>query len=180
MSDSSEIKHDVFLSLGSNINRKLNITSCLDSLTNAFGEIKCSPVYESEPVGFQGNCFYNLVVKIKTSLSLDELTAFLKEIEDQNGRIRGGEKFSSRTLDIDVISYDALCGAFDGVELPRPELFYNAFVLLPMSDLAAQEIEPKTKLTYADLWLEKKANILQKQKLWQVSFDWPNPCSESV
>lgn len=168
MSDSSEITHDVFLSLGSNINRKLNITSCLDSLKKYFGEIQCSPIYESEPVGFQGDCFYNLVVKIKTSLSLDELTACLKEIEDQNGRIRGGEKFSSRTLDIDVLIYDHLCGIFNGIELPRPEIFYNAFVLLPMADLAAQEIEPKTQRSFSDLWLEKKANILKKQKLWQV------------
>ena len=165
------MKHDVFLSLGSNINRKLNIRCCLESLRDNFGEISCSPVYESEPVGFSGDCFYNLVVRITTTLNLDELTLKLKMIEDQNGRVRGGEKFSSRTLDIDVLTYDALCGVHHGIELPRPEIFYNAFVLLPMADLAPSETEPKTQLTYAELWLEKKTDILQKQSLWQVDFE---------
>lgn len=168
---SSVMKHHVFLSLGSNINRKLNISRCLNSLRETFGEIDCSPVYESEPVGFEGEYFYNLVVKISTTLSLDELSSCLKSIEDKHGRIRGGEKFSSRTLDIDVLTYDDLCGIHYGIELPRPEIFYNAFVLLPMAALAADEIEPKTQHTYAELWLEKKADILKKQTLWKVDVE---------
>ena len=163
----------MFLSLGSNINRKQSISCCLESLRENFGEVICSPVYESESVGFKGACFYNLVVKITTTLSLEALTIKLKMIEDQNGRVRGGEKFSSRTLDIDVLTYDDLCGVHHGIELPRPEIFYNAFVLLPMADLASQELEPKTKLTYAELWHAKSSDILQKQKLWQVDFNWP-------
>tara|TARA_R110002072_G_scaffold622_4_gene4767 strand:+ start:6807 stop:7334 length:528 start_codon:yes stop_codon:yes gene_type:complete len=167
------MKHDVFLSLGSNINRNLNIKRCLESLRDRFEGISCSPVYESEPVGFNGDCFYNLVVKITTTLNLDELTITLKMIENKNGRVRGGKKFSSRTLDIDVLTYDDLYGVYHGVELPRPEIFYNAFVLLPMADLVPLGIEPKTKLTYSQLWLTKQAEILQKQKLWQVDFEWP-------
>lgn len=167
------IKHDVFLSLGSNINRVDNIKSCLQSLLHSFGEVSCSPVYESEPVGFEGGFFYNLTVKIITDLSLDALTQTLKNIEDENGRVRGGEKFSSRTLDIDILTYGDLCGIFGGIELPRPELFFNGFVLLPMAELAPNDLEPKTKQSFASLWLEKKSTILSKQKLWQVDFEWP-------
>jgi 2-amino-4-hydroxy-6-hydroxymethyldihydropteridine diphosphokinase len=133
----------------------------------------CSPVYESEPVGFDGEFFYNLTVQISTEMNLEVLSKTLKNIEDENGRVRGGERFSSRTLDIDILTYDDLCGVYDRIELPRPEIFFNAFVLLPMSDLAAKTLEPKTKLTYSALWLERKNDILNKQKLWQVDFEWP-------
>lgn len=174
------ITHNVFLSLGSNINRVNNINSCLKSLSQVFGNVCCSPVYESEPVGFQGGYFYNLTVKITTELSLEALTQLLKNIEDKNGRVRGGKKFSSRTLDIDILTYDDLCGTFNGIELPRPEIFFNAFVLLPMADLAPDELEPKTKLSYSELWLERKEDILKKQKLWQVDFDWSSDIKSTV
>jgi 2-amino-4-hydroxy-6-hydroxymethyldihydropteridine diphosphokinase len=164
------IKHVVYLSLGSNINREYNIKSCLNKLEQNFGDILCSPIYESEPVGFTGACFYNLVVRIKTTLSLTDLTRLLKVIEDQNGRVRGGERFSSRTLDIDILTYDDLCGVFEGIELPRPEIYFNAFVLLPMVDIAGDKIDPKSTRTYASLWSDNKKTILEHQKLWQVNF----------
>lgn len=166
-------KHDVFLSLGSNINRAENIRRCLIALDNLFGQVISSPVYESEPVGFQGACFYNLTVRISTSLSLKKLSLELKKIEDEQGRVRGGERFSSRSLDIDILTYDRLCGKHEGIELPRPEVFYNAFVLLPMADLAGDEVEPKSNKSFADLWLEYQEDILKNQKLWRVDFDFP-------
>tara|TARA_R110001592_G_scaffold1911_1_gene11841 strand:- start:20330 stop:20854 length:525 start_codon:yes stop_codon:yes gene_type:complete len=173
------IKHRVFLSLGSNIHRNKNIKRCLIKLQKVFGDVVCSPVYESEPVGFNGAHFYNLTVKIATEMSLKELATILKNIEDENGRIRGGEKFSSRTLDIDILTYDDLCGVYERIELPRPEIFFNAFVLLPMADLAATTIEPKSKLSYSALWSEHKQAILSKQKLWQVDFEWPQGIEHS-
>ena len=167
------IKHSVYLSLGSNINRHDNIKRCLLSLLENFGELSSSPVYESEPVGFQGACFYNLVVKIETLESLERLSARLKEIEQAQGRVRGGKRFSSRTLDIDILLYDELCGLHAGIELPRPEVYYNAFVLLPLTDLAANQADPKSGLPFVQLWAEKAPAILRQQKLWKVEFDWP-------
>ena len=42
-----------------------------------------------------------------------------------------------------------------------------------MADLAAKHIEPKSGLSYEDLWSERKHDILAKQKLWPVKFEWP-------
>ncbi len=58
----------VFLSLGSNIDREHNIRSGLDALIHAFGPLAISPVYESEAVGFDGDAFYNLVAGLKNGL----------------------------------------------------------------------------------------------------------------
>jgi len=164
----------VFLSLGSNIDRTKNITAALDSLGRLFGELRISSVYESESVGFSGDCFFNLVVGVKTELSLQELSIEVKKIEDQNGRLRTGPRFSSRTLDIDIITYGSLLGEFTGIELPRPELYYNAFVLWPMAELVPDIIDGKTGKTYKGLWeIMTQEN---SQKIWRVDFSWAGNC----
>ena len=132
--DSSDTQ--VYLSLGSNIDREHNIRSGLDALEAVFGELEISPVYESEAVGFDGDAFFNLVVGIRTAMTVAELTTCLKDMERDHGRVRGEKKFSSRTLDIDILTYGDAVGIIDGVQLPRDEIFKHAFVLKPLVDLA--------------------------------------------
>ena len=162
----------VFLSLGSNISRTQNIRAGLNQLETCFGELRLSPVYESEPVGFEGDCFYNLVVEIDCSVSLSELTACLKKIEDDNGRQRGGPKFSARSLDIDILTFGDVVGTYQGIELPRAELYFNGFVLLPMAKLAPMSVDAKTGKSYQSLWGSYREKIEKKQKLWRVDFVW--------
>ncbi len=158
----------VYLSLGSNINREHYISVALDALSELFEELEISSVYESDAVGFDGSAFYNLVVGITTDLPLVRLSEALKEIEDTHGRDRQAPRFASRTLDIDIVTYDDQVGIFDGIELPRPELYYNAFVLWPMSELRASERDPKTGHSYAELW----AGFASSQRLRPIPFTW--------
>ncbi|NRB38970.1 MAG: 2-amino-4-hydroxy-6-hydroxymethyldihydropteridine diphosphokinase [Pseudomonadales bacterium] len=155
----------VYLSLGSNIQQRKNIRSCIAVLEECFGELTLSPVYESEAVGFAGDNFFNLVVKINTELSVGDLLVCLRKIEDDHGRIRKCERFSARTLDIDILTYDDVVGTIDGVELPRDEILKNAFVLWPMADVAADVKHPLTHKTYAHHW---QAFDRSSQRLWQV------------
>lgn len=158
----------VYLSLGSNTSPTQYICAGLDALADQFGELTISPVYESVAVGFEGDNFINLVVGIDTSLSVGELSARLKAIEDANGRVRSGPKYSGRTLDIDILTYDDLCGVVDGVTLPRGEVLRNAFVLLPLSEVAPDDKHAKTGDTFASLWRDYQRD----QKLWRVDFCW--------
>ncbi|MBD3645599.1 2-amino-4-hydroxy-6-hydroxymethyldihydropteridine diphosphokinase [Alcanivorax sp.] len=158
----------VYLSLGSNIDRAHNIRSGLQALAAAFGELAVSPVYESEAVGFSGDAFYNLVVGIDTTLSVGELAAALRDIEKDHGRVRGEKKFSSRTLDIDILTYDDLTGEIDGVQLPRDEILKHAFVLKPLVDLAPDAIHPEIDKPYRQLLEESD---FAGQALWVVEFD---------
>ena len=116
----------IYLSLGSNIERHRRIGSALDALADNFGELIISSVYESESVGFTGDSFYNLVVGIRSSLTVAELLKKLKDIENQNGRDRSAPRFGSRSLDIDILAVDQLSGEVDGVKLPRDEVLKNA------------------------------------------------------
>ena len=63
-------------------------------------------------------------------------------------------RFSSRTLDVDIVLYDDLVMSGEGhLELPRPEL-EHAFVLKPMTDIAPQLVHPVSRKTMAQLWAE--------------------------
>lgn len=160
---------NIYLSLGSNIQRYQHITAGLDALSVFLSEMQVSTIYESKSVGFDGSNFLNLVVAGKTDLKIGELSERLKKIEDDNGRKRNGPKFSPRTLDIDILLYGDFVGVEAGVKLPRDEILQNAFVLLPLTELAADELHPELKKSFSQLWSEFEKN---SQLLWSVDFVW--------
>ncbi len=159
----------VFLSLGSNIRRHEHIAAGLDALYVRFGSLRVSSVYESKSVGFDGSNFFNLVVGIDTDLGIAALSESLKKIEDDNGRCRQGPKFSPRTLDIDILVYGDFVGVEAGINLPRAEITQNAFVLLPLAEIAGDQRHPSLRQSYASLW---QAYDKQSQSLWPVDFVW--------
>lgn len=161
----------VYVSIGSNIDREKHIIAALDALSASFGELSISPVYESESVGFSGEPFLNLAVGFETTLSLADLSLLLRSIEHANGRQRGEARFSARTLDIDILTWGTACGVLDGIRLPREEILQNAFVLLPMAELAPDAVHPESGKSYATLWSEYDQS---RQKLWRVPFCWRN------
>lgn len=157
----------VFLSLGSNIDRERHIRAGLDALAKRFSALQVSRVFESVAVGFDGDNFYNLVVGIRTDLPVGELALRLREIEDANGRLRSSTKFNARTLDIDILLYDDLTGTVDGVKLPRGDIAENAFVLQPLAELAPDRAHPLAGKTFGQMWAEYDKS---KQRLWPVQF----------
>ena len=80
------------------------------------------------------------------------LSTYLKALEDQHGRRRDTPRFSARTLDIDILTYDNVTGSVEGVLLPRQEILENAFVLWPLAELAPKEKHPVMGVSYAELW----------------------------
>ncbi|MEH6650009.1 MAG: 2-amino-4-hydroxy-6-hydroxymethyldihydropteridine diphosphokinase [Motiliproteus sp.] len=164
----------VLLSIGSNIDREYFIGRCLDQLAQAYGAIQISSIYESEAVGFDGDRFYNLVVGLQTGQSLEQLFGFLRQTELDNDRCRNAVKFSSRTLDIDILSYDDYIGQFrlqdgSGGVLPRDEITKNAFVLQPLAEIAPDQLHPLLQVSYRQLWQDYDQD---SQSLWPVSFIW--------
>ena len=158
----------VYISIGSNIDRYRHVEAALNALSEWFGELEISPVYESESVGFNGSDFLNLVVAINTDWSVAELTRRFKQLEADNGRKAGAPKFSPRTLDLDILTYGESVGEVDGVQLPRAEILKNAFVLRPLADIAPEEVHPVCGQSYGQLWQTYNSG----QKLWPVLFNW--------
>ncbi len=161
-----------YVSVGSNVDRERNVKAGLDALSAVYGELRLSSVFESEPVGFEGDPFYNLAVGIDTSQTVVALAEVLRKIEDDCGRRRDTPRFSPRTLDLDLLTYDDVVGVVDGVSLPRTEITENAFVLGPLAEIAGAEIHPIAEKTYADLWRDFET---AGQELRRVDFNWDGP-----
>lgn len=133
---------EVYLGLGSNQDPERNVRSTLVALDALLEDLRISPVFDCEAVGYNGPSFLNLVVAGHTSLPLPELVAELKRIEVAHGRKHDGKKFSPRPIDVDILLFGELIGQFGRVILPREEILENAFVLWPLSVLAPRRSHP--------------------------------------
>ncbi|MDF3982720.1 2-amino-4-hydroxy-6-hydroxymethyldihydropteridine diphosphokinase [Luteibacter sp. PPL201] len=141
-----------YLSLGSNIDAARWLPAAVAALRERFGALDVSPVYRSAAVGFEGPDFFNLAVGLDTELGPDALNDWLHALEDRHGRVRGGDRYASRTLDVDIVLYDDLVRQGAGhLELPRGEL-RHAFVLRPMADIAPDVRHPVDGRTLGELW----------------------------
>lgn len=162
----------VYLSLGSNIDPPRHLRAAIHDLSQRFGELSLSTVYESEAVGFDGDNFYNLVAAFDSTEPVEEIAAVLREIEDRHGRDRSQPRFSARTLDVDLLLYGDAILHQNGLSLPRDEITKNAFVLWPLAEIAPQLQHPVLHQTMASLWQSFDRN---KQQLWPVPMEWTAP-----
>lgn len=142
----------VYISIGSNLEREANICACLQQLQQDFNKLQYSSVYETEALGFTGNAFYNLVASFETQFSVDALEQYLKQLEVKQGRVRTGEKFSDRSLDVDLLLYDELI-LQPTRNLPHSDILQYAFVLIPLAQLAPNAKHPQIQQTYQQLAL---------------------------
>ena len=156
--------HKIFVGIGSNIDREKNIKSCIAVLKDLYGEIIISPVYETQSMGFDGPNFYNLVSCFETDESIYILKNKLNKIENNHGRHFNETKFSSRTLDIDILYYDDLVLSDDKIQIPRKEICEYDFVLKPLIDLVPEFIHPIHNITHREIMdkIKIKNQIISK------------------
>lgn len=143
---------EVYVSVGSNVARELNVPSALRELKRRFGPLTISSLYESEAVGFKGAPFYNLVVRFESERPMGEIVNILNEIEIQHGRTRESTKFSPRPLDLDLLLYGDAVLQEGRVKLPREEITEYAFMLEPLAEIAPDRIHPRLGKSFASLW----------------------------
>jgi len=159
----------VFISLGSNIDRQANTREGIRALRAEYGDLRLSSVYESEAVGFEGDSFYNMVIVLSTDDDVHVVASTLRKIEDEHGRDRNNPKFSSRTLDLDLLLYDDSIVDEQALQIPRDEILKRAFVLWPLAEVAPDIKHPVEKKSYASLWM---AFDKSKEKLRPILFDF--------
>ena len=142
----------VLLSIGSNIDREKNIRYSVERITQEYGDITLSPVYETVSVGFKGPSFFNLVLGFNSNESLLDIREHLRNIESEAGRVRGKKSFANRVLDIDVILFGDQDLSDQGFNIPRDEIEKYAYVLKPLSDLHPEMVHPVIGETYLEMW----------------------------
>ncbi|MEX0900283.1 MAG: 2-amino-4-hydroxy-6-hydroxymethyldihydropteridine diphosphokinase [Gammaproteobacteria bacterium] len=96
-----------------------------------------SRLYSSPPLGPADQPdFVNAVAELATALAPRALLAALIEIEQAHGRVREGQRWGPRTLDLDLLLYGDVVQDEAGLTLPHPGLTRRAFVLYPLAELA--------------------------------------------
>ncbi|HMM21543.1 MAG TPA: 2-amino-4-hydroxy-6-hydroxymethyldihydropteridine diphosphokinase [Selenomonadales bacterium] len=129
----------IILGLGSNVgDREGNIRAALEALARYpdIELIAVSSLYETAPVGFTDQPdFLNAAARISTALEPLELLQVCLGIERDLGRVRE-VKWGPRTMDIDLLIYDAVELASEQLTLPHPRLHERCFVLVPLAEIA--------------------------------------------
>ena len=151
--------HKVFIGVGSNLgNRTDHLELAKKELLSIAGltDLRCSSVYETEPVAAEGGPFLNAVWSFETDLQPQEFLKRIQGIEAKAGRQRNKPN-DARTLDLDILFYGDRVIREPGMIVPHPRLHERLFVLVPMSELDPDFVHPVFKKTIQELSNELRA-----------------------
>ena len=169
----------ILIGLGSNMgDREKNLESGLRFLEedDSISINQISAIYETEPFGVTDQAdFLNMVAEITTKLSPYQLLAKCLAVETLLGRVRT-RQWGPRVIDLDLLVYDDIQLNEAALQLPHPGIFQRAFVLIPILDIAPQDMRIAGKPVNN---LEEKLALLANQKLhlWKrVRWDSRKKC----
>ncbi|MBN2118366.1 MAG: 2-amino-4-hydroxy-6-hydroxymethyldihydropteridine diphosphokinase [Anaerolineales bacterium] len=155
--------HQVYLSLGSNIQPEANLPRAVE-LLQEYGEIhSVSRAWESEAVGSPGPNFLNACVLFATPLSRTEVKEkVIHPIETKLARKRSADKYAARTIDIDIVVFDE--------QLCDDKFWKQAFVVVPLAEIHPKYEHPVTRESILQqaaylrqkVWMEARPGVLDR------------------
>jgi 2-amino-4-hydroxy-6-hydroxymethyldihydropteridine diphosphokinase len=134
------------IGLGSNLGDSRSILIGAIDRLRSHPQIEVSAVsswYTTAPIGPPQPDYLNGCATLQTSLAPLDLLNFLHSIEAEFGRVRQ-EVWGARTLDLDLLLYDDLIIDLPTLQLPHPRMLERAFVLVPLSEIVPDAIEPRS------------------------------------
>lgn len=155
--------HQVYLSLGSNIQPEINLPRAVELLSGHGMVRRVSEAWESEAVGSDGPNFLNTCALFITPLSQTEVKEqVIHPIETKLGRKRSADKNAPRTIDIDVVLFDEqLCDA---------KFWKQAFVIIPLAEIhpeyqnsiTQEKITETAARLRQEVWMETRPGVLAR------------------
>jgi 2-amino-4-hydroxy-6-hydroxymethyldihydropteridine diphosphokinase len=155
--------HQVYLSLGSNIQPEINLLRAVELLYGHGMVRRVSEAWESEAVGSDGPNFLNTCALFITPLSQTEVKEqVIHPIETKLGRKRSADKNAPRTIDIDVVLFDEqLCDA---------KFWKQAFVIIPLAEIhpeyqnsiTQEKITETAARLRQEVWMETRPGVLAR------------------
>ncbi len=129
----------VFVALGSNLgDRDGHLKAAREALAQLPGTrlVAASAIEETAPLGGLAQPAYlNQMVRLDTELEPHQLLAELQAIEQHRGRVRG-DRWGSRTLDLDIVAWGDRRIHDPDLIIPHPELPRRDFWQRELSELA--------------------------------------------
>jgi len=130
---------DAYIGLGSNQSRPTEqLTRAINTLRQhpAISLQAVSRFYRTVPMGEMDQPDYtNAVALVRTPLPPNDLLTELQLIETAQGRVRDGTKWSSRTLDLDLLLYGFQTIRSNRLTIPHSGLHERNFVVFPLLEL---------------------------------------------
>ncbi|HMT47987.1 MAG: 2-amino-4-hydroxy-6-hydroxymethyldihydropteridine diphosphokinase [Pseudomonadota bacterium] len=150
--------HRYLIALGSNV-RHARFGRPEQVLTEALHALEASglrveraaPLIRSAPIGPSTRRYANSAAVVVSELEPDALLKRLKATERAFGRKRGGQRWASRVLDLDIVLWSGGCWAAPDLTIPHREFRRRDFVLTPAVAIAAGWRDPLTQLTLRQL-----------------------------
>ncbi|MCK5830283.1 MAG: 2-amino-4-hydroxy-6-hydroxymethyldihydropteridine diphosphokinase [Methylococcales bacterium] len=157
---------DVYIGLGSNLEHPIEqIKQARTAISDQanISEIKFSSLYRSPPMGPQDQPDYvNAVMSVSTSLTALEVLRVLQQIEKDFGRVRKGERWGARTLDLDLLLYADQQINVPDLMVPHIGLSERAFVMYPLAEIVPEYFVVPGKNTVKQLLDQCPLNGLVK------------------
>ncbi len=163
-----------YLGLGSNLGkREANLAEAARRLEQD-GQLsvsRASSLYETAPWGYTEQPFFlNCVLEVETTLEPVPLLARVQAVENEIGR-EPSFRYGPRLIDIDILLYGDLTLSRQNpdLQIPHPRMDQRAFVLVPLSELAAELVHPQLRLTTQEL--AHRVEGLEGVKLWAPTLE---------
>lgn len=142
-----------YLLIGGNLgNRQENLATARFLIGKHCGQItRESSVYETAPWGkIDQPGFLNQALEVNTGLNARQLIRRILKVEKSMGRVRK-EKLGPRVIDIDILLFNDEIQDISFLKVPHPEMQYRRFVLIPLSEIAAEIVHPVLKKNISEL-----------------------------
>lgn len=144
-----------YIGLGSNLeDPAAQLLSARDAIAAVAGveELAMSSLYRSAPMGPADQPDYvNAVMAVLTTLPALELLLVLQSIEASHGRVRTGERWGPRTLDLDLLLYGQEWIDSEILTVPHPGIGEREFVLYPLDEIAPGDLPIPGRGTLGEL-----------------------------
>jgi 2-amino-4-hydroxy-6-hydroxymethyldihydropteridine diphosphokinase len=139
----------VVVGLGSNLgDRVQNLRAAVRSIARLTGStVRCSPVYETDPVGPPQPRFLNAAALFIEERTPRDLLEGLLAIERELGRVRS-ERWGPRVIDLDILWIEGVSCDEPELHVPHPRLTERAFAMRPLLDLVPDARDPRTGRTF--------------------------------
>ena len=136
-----------FVGLGANLGDAVATVQAAFGALDALPDtrvLRASRLYRTPAWGKTDQpAFVNAAALLETSLGARELLDHMLAIERDFGRDRvGGERWSARTLDLDLLLYGEDIIEEPGLHVPHPHLHERAFALVPLVEVAPDAVIP--------------------------------------
>lgn len=151
---------ETLIGLGANLgNRESNLTRAWELLGQVPGvqTLRLSRFYETQAVTLASDLvqpmYLNAVGLLETELDPQEIFREMATIEQELGRVRG-ERWGSRTIDLDLLLYGELVLHTNILTIPHPQMTERRFVLEPAAEIVPDMLHPTRGKTVSQLLVE--------------------------